>query len=45
MIATPVVPGRAYHVRGMGLEFTALAGSAVEAICMAIDILLVQGVG
>lgn len=43
MSATPIKPGRAYRVRGMGLDFTALAANPVDAICMGIEILIAQG--
>ena len=43
MKATPIQPGRAYHVRGMGLDFTALAANPVDAICIGIEILIEQG--
>lgn len=39
MSATPVVPGRAYRVRGGGLDITWLAGHACDAICGALRLL------
>lgn len=43
MKALPIIPGRAYHVTGMGLDFTALAPNAAAAIVVGIDILISQG--
>jgi hypothetical protein len=43
MSATPIVPGRAYRVRGMGLDFTALVPDACAAICLGVEILITQG--
>jgi hypothetical protein len=42
MSVKPIIPGHAYHVRGMGLDFTALATNPVDAMCMAIDLLISQ---
>lgn len=33
MIATPLVPGHAYRVRGPGLDLTVLASNGCAAIC------------
>lgn len=43
MSASPIIPGHAYRVRGMGLDFTALASHPVDAICVGIEILIAQG--
>jgi hypothetical protein len=39
MFATPLIPGRLYHVRGGGLDFNVLAGHACDAICIALGML------
>lgn len=39
----PTIPGRAYRVLGMGLDFTALAPHPVDALCIGIDVLITQG--
>lgn len=38
MIATPLLPGRLYRVRGMGLDLTVLAQHACAALCIAMSI-------
>ena len=43
MRATPVIPGRAYHITGHGLDVTVLASHPVDAIVVGIEILLEQG--
>lgn len=43
MKATPVIPGRAYQVTGYSLNMTVLAAHPVDAIVIAIQILLDQG--
>lgn len=32
MIATPIIPGKSYHVRGCGLDMTVLASHPIDAI-------------
>jgi len=44
MKATPTIPGRAYHVTGMGLDITIFAPGPVDAIVVGIDILIAQGI-
>lgn len=39
MSASPLIPGRLYHVRGAGLDFNVLAGHACDAICIALGML------
>jgi hypothetical protein len=39
MAATPLIPGRLYHVRGAGLDFNVLAGHGCDAICIALGML------
>lgn len=33
MIATPIIPGRLYRVRGAGLDLTVIAAHGCDAIC------------
>lgn len=44
MKSTPVIPGRAYRVTGMGLDLTVFAPGPVDAIVVGIEILIEQGV-
>jgi hypothetical protein len=44
MKSTPVIPGRAYRVTGMGLDLTVFADNAAGAIVVGIEILITQGV-
>jgi hypothetical protein len=44
MTATPVIPGRAYQVSGFSLNMTVLAKHPVDAIVIAIELLIEQGV-
>ncbi|EFU5258205.1 hypothetical protein HT797_004538 [Salmonella enterica] len=39
MSARPIVPGRAYRVRGCGLDLVVLATHPCDAICAALDLL------
>ncbi|WP_257786729.1 hypothetical protein [Cupriavidus malaysiensis] len=40
MTALPIVPGHTYHVHGAGLSLTVIAQNPVDAICVALDIIL-----
>lgn len=40
MRATPLIPGRLYHVRGAGLDLNIPASHPCDAICIAIGMLM-----
>ncbi|WP_454734263.1 hypothetical protein [Cupriavidus pauculus] len=40
MSAAPIVPGKSYLVHGAGLSLTVIAANPVDAICVALDIIL-----
>ncbi|WP_354676779.1 hypothetical protein [Cupriavidus plantarum] len=40
MSAAPIVPGKSYLVHGAGLSLTVIATNPVDAICVALDIIL-----
>lgn len=37
MLATPLVPGFLYHVKGCGLDLTIVASHGCDAICIALN--------
>jgi hypothetical protein len=39
MIATPLIPGRLYRVRGCGLDLTIIASHPCDAICIGLSLL------
>lgn len=38
MISRPLIPGRAYRVRGHGVDLIVLAKSSMAALCAVIDL-------